>query len=280
MADGQAQGAIAAPIPAETPAGRIWGRLTDPRLRIKIVTGLLILLVWQLGVTAFAPSFVAKPLNVIEVFPSVIVEREFIDASRNTLFAVFQGLLIALLAGTVIGVAMGRVKVFDRLLNFYVNGFYTMPMIAVLPLLTIWFGYEDDARLATIVFAAFFSIAMNARDGARAVPPEYLEVAQAYRAKRRHIWFEITLFSSLPYLIAGFRLAAGRALVGAVIAEFFVSLPGLGMYILAHARSFAHNEAVVGVVMLAAFGLGFEATMNWIMRRYFPWYRRDDGSGG
>jgi NitT/TauT family transport system permease protein len=110
------------------------------------------------------------------------------------------------------------------------------------------------------------------------VPPEYLEVGHAYRASRRHIWFEITLLSSLPYLIAGFRLAAGRALVGAVLAEFFVSLPGLGMYILAHARSFAHNEAVVGVVMLAVFGLGFEATMNWVMRRYFPWYRRDERS--
>ena len=111
------------------------------------------------------------------------------------------------------------------------------------------------------------------------MPREYLEVGQAYRAKRMHMWFEITLFSSLPYLIAGFRLAAGRALVGAVLAELFVSLPGVGMYILSHARSFAHNEAVVGVCMLAAFGLGFEATMNWIMRRYFPWYRRDGGHG-
>jgi NitT/TauT family transport system permease protein len=150
-----------------------------------------------------------------------------------------------------------------------------MPMVAALPLLTIWFGYESNARLATIVFAAFFSIAMSARDGARAVPPEYLEVCSAYRAKPYHIWFDITVFSSLPYLIAGFRLAAGRALVGAVIAEFFISLDGLGMYILSHTRSFQHNEAVVGVLMLIAFGLTFESTMNWVMRRYFPWYRRE-----
>lgn len=280
MANGPSQGAVAAPIAGAATNGRVWGWLTDPRLGIKVLAGLLILVVWHVGVTAFAPPFVAKPLNVLAVFPSVIVEQEFVDASLNTLFAVFQGLLIALAAGTVVGIAMGRVKAFDRLLNFYVNGFYTMPMIAVLPLLTIWFGYGDNARLATIVFAAFFSIAMNARDGARSVPREFLEVAHAYRASRRNIWFEITLYSSLPYLIAGFRLAAGRALVGAVIAEFFVSLPGLGMYILSHARSFAHNEAVVGVCMLAAFGLGFEATMNWVLRRYFPWYRRDEKRGG
>ncbi len=254
-----------------------WRRLVSGGLGVKILAGVLLLLLWHVVVSLFAPPFVAKPLTVLAVLPDVVVEREFLQASWNTLSAVIQGLLIALVAGTLVGVAMGRVKVFDRFLNFYVNGFYTMPMIAVLPLLTIWFGYEDSARIATIVFAGFFSIAINARDGARSAPPEYLEVAHAYHASRRHIWFEITLLSSLPYLIAGFRLAAGRALVGAVLAEFFVSLPGIGLYILSHARSFAHNEAVVGVLTLALFGLGFEAAMNWAMRRYFPWYRRDAG---
>ena len=247
----------------------------NTKTRGKIIAGMLILLIWQFSVMAFAPKFVAKPLNVIAVFPDVITDPEFLAATGSTLFAVFQGLMIALVTGTIVGVAMGRVKVIDRLLNIYINGFYTTPMVAALPLLTIWFGYESNARLATVIFAAFFSIAINARDGSRSVPPEFLEVGQAYRAKRRHIWFDITLFSSLPYLIAGFRLAAGRALVGAVIAEFFVSLDGVGMYILAHSRSFQHNEAVVGVLALACFGLLFESTMNWTMRRYFPWYRRD-----
>ena len=251
------------------------GRLLSSRLGPQLLAGLIILVVWQVGASLFAPPFVAKPLNVIAVFPTVISSPEFLGATASTLTAVLQGLAIALIAGTIVGVAMGRVKVIDRLLNFYINGFYTMPMIAVLPLLTIWFGYDDMARIATIVFAAFFSIAINARDGAHSVPREYLEVARAYRAPGRNVWFDITLFSSLPYLIAGFRLAAGRALVGAVIAEFFVSLEGLGMYILAHTRTFQHNEAVVGVLMLALFGLAFEGTMNFTMRRYFPWYRRD-----
>ena len=231
----------------------------------KIIAGIVILVGWQIGVANYAPRFVAKPLSIAAAFPDVIVDPAFLDAAGSTLFAVLQGLAIALVLGTVVGVAMGRVKVLDRLLNVYINGLYTMPMVAALPLLTIWFGYESNARLATIIFAAFFSIAINARDGARSVPPEYLEVCRAYRARRRHVWFDITLFSSLPYLIAGFRLAAGRALVGAVIAEFFVSLDGLGMYILSHARSFQHNEAVVGVLALALFGLAFETTMNRVM---------------
>ncbi len=270
------QGTIAATMPGESMLSRALTWLTRSRWGIKTLAGVAILVIWHVSVVAFAPSYVAKPLNVLAAFPSVIVDPEFIDATLNTLRAVLEGLAIAMVFGTLVGIAMGRVKVFDRLLNGYVNGFYALPMIAALPLISIWF-FEDSARLATIVFAGFFSIAMNARDGARAVPPEFLEVGQAYRASRRRMWFEITLFSSLPYLIAGFRLAAGRALVGAVLAELYVSLPGLGMFIQTHARSFKHNEAVVGVIMLALFGLFFEATMNWVMRRYFPWYRREVG---
>ena len=263
--------------PVERPSfGELVGKLLwGTKFRAKLTAGLIILIIWQVGVSAFAARFVAKPINVILVFPKVLSDPLFQQAAWSSLSAIIQGLFIALIAGTIVGIAMGRMKVFDRLLNIYVNGLYTMPMIALLPLLTIWFGYGGDARMATIIFAAFFSIVINARDGSRSVPPEYLEVCKAYRAPARFVWFDITLFSSLPYLIAGFRLAAGRALVGAVIAEFFVSLNGVGMYVLAHARSFKHNEAMVGVIALVAFGLAFELTINWVMRRYFPWYRRE-----
>ena len=265
---------------AATQDGALWRFLPGRTLTIKVMGGMFLLLFWQFSVAAFAPAFVAKPLNVALVMPDVLADPDFQAATWSTLSAVIKGLLIALVAGTAVGFAMGRVKAVDRALGFYINGFYTMPMVAVLPLLTIWFGYDENARMATIIFASFFSIVINARDGAKSVPPGYLEVAQACRAKRRHIWFDITFFSSLPYLVAGVRLASGRALVGAVIAEFFVSLEGLGMYILAHTRSFAHNEAVVGVLMLALFGLGFEATLNWVMRRFLPWFRRDVKEGG
>jgi ABC-type nitrate/sulfonate/bicarbonate transport system permease component len=172
-----------------------------------------------------------------------------------------------------IGLAKGRIKVVDRLLKLYVNGLYAMPMVAILPLLTIWFGYSSSARLATVVFASFFPIAMNATDGARSVPAEYLEVARACRARWTDVWFGITLPSSLPYLLAGLRLAIGRALVGAVVAEFFISIDGLGYFILFQSRTFHHDAAFVAVLLLAGFAVGMDALIAWLTRRHLRWYR-------
>ena len=69
----------------------------------------------------------------------------------------------------------------DRFLRLYVSGLFAMPMVAILPLLTLLFGYTGDARLATVVFASIFSIVINVSDGARAVPPEYVEVSRSFR---------------------------------------------------------------------------------------------------
>ena len=80
------------------------------------------------------------------------------------------------------------------MLNFYINGLYSMPIVALLPLITIWFGYEDDVRLATVIFAGFLSIVINAREGARSVPREYLEIFKAYRTPTRYIWLDIAVF--------------------------------------------------------------------------------------
>ena len=152
-------------------------------------------------------------------------------------------------------------------------------MIIVLPLFSLWFGYSGATRIATIIFAAIFSIIVNVADGARSVPRDYLEVARSFRAGRLSVLREIVLPASMPYLLAGFRLAAGRALIGAVVAEFFISIGGLGYFIFYNSRTYHHNEAFVGVLLLAAFGVGFELLVAWCTRHFMPWYRRDEKTG-
>ena len=242
----------------------------------RFLTGTVILLVWEFAVRATAPAYVAKPSTVLLAIPRVITDPAFLQALGSTLTAVAEGLAITIVAGTTIGVLMGRSNIFDRAIRVYVNGFNAMPMIIVLPLFSLWFGYSGAARIATIIFAAIFAITMNVADGARAVPREYLEVAHSFRSGRLRMLTDIVLPASMPYLLAGFRLAAGRALIGAVVAEFFLSVGGLGYYILYNSRSYHHNEAFVGVLLLAAFGVGFEVLVQWATKRFMPWYRRDE----
>ena len=263
--------ALAAGQPAAGNGTRPW--YAAP-LALQLAAGVVLLGAWEIGVRMLAPAYVARPSRVVVVFLRVLSDAQFLAAAAATLRAVLEGLLLSIMLGTVIGLAMGRVVAVERGLRYYVNSLFATPMVAILPLMSLWFGYDGDARLATVVFAALFSVVVNTCDGARAVPNDYLEVAHSFRARGWRTLLDVVLPASLPYLLAGVRLAAGRALVAAVVAEFFVSIPGLGYYILFNSRTFKHSEAFVAVIVLVAVGVGFDALINWITRRYLPWARR------
>lgn len=260
-------------VPQAAAAKRAWARPVPPAA-LKAVAGVILLVLWEVVVRAFAPDYVARPTGIVRVFASVITDAQFLAAAGATLSAVGGGLAVSLVAGTLVGLVMGRVAAVEQGLRYYVNSLFATPMVAIVPLVTLWFGYSAEARLAVVVFASFFSIAINACDGARSVPPDYLEVARSFRARPWGTLFDVILPASLPYLLAGVRLAAGRALIGAVVAEFFISIPGLGFYILYNSRVFKHNEAFVAVIVLVAAGVGFDMLVNWLTRRYMPWGRR------
>src|SRR5215813_12478332 len=89
----------------------------------RLITGLTIAAIWEFVVRAFAPSYVAKPTTVIMAIPRVIIDPEFLAATGQTLAAVAEGLATALIAGTVIGMLMGRSLILERVIRLYVNGF-------------------------------------------------------------------------------------------------------------------------------------------------------------
>jgi ABC-type nitrate/sulfonate/bicarbonate transport system permease component len=253
----------------------MWVLLLNSPITIKIMAGIVILALWE-GVVRFAaPPYVAKPSGIIEAFPSVVVNPEFLSATAITLEAVAVGLVVAIVLGTILGLVIGRVKAVDYSLSRYVNILFTMPMIAILPLLSLWFGHTSATRFVLIVLVAGITIVISVSDGARDVPARYLEVSKSFRAGRMRTMFGVVLPASIPYLLAGIRLAAGRALTSAVIADFFLAIPGLGYYILYNSRSFHHNEAFVGVIALAAAGVGFDGFINWIIHKKLRWLRRD-----
>jgi ABC-type nitrate/sulfonate/bicarbonate transport system permease component len=260
--------------PANARGWRLAASLGHPR----VVAGVVILLLWEVTVREFAPAYVAKPTSVVAAFPRVLADPAFLSDVAATFAAVIEGLFIAVLLGTALGLAMGRSDGIERALRLWVNSFNALPMIVALPLFSLWFGYTGAARLATTVFAAIFAIVLNVADGARAVPKDYLEVARSFRARGASVLTEIVLPAATPYLLAGVRLAMGRALIGAVVAELFLAIPGLGYYILYNSRVFRHDDALVAVLLLAGLGVGFDALVGWLTRRFLPWYRRDERS--
>jgi ABC-type nitrate/sulfonate/bicarbonate transport system permease component len=259
----------------DAPAGprSLWSRFAATTLPVKIAGGVFLLAVAEVAVRLFAPAYVSRPSGVFRVLPQTLSNPAVLSGAATTLGAVLEGSVVALISGTVVGLAMGRIRLVDRLLRLYVDGLSAMPMVAIVPLFTIWLGFTSAARLATVIFAAFFPIAINMGSGARSVPQGYLEVARSCRASAWHILFGVTLPASLPYLLSGIRLALGRALVGAVIAEFYVSVDGLGYFILFQTRTFHHNEAFVAVLLLALVAVGVDALISGCIHRYLPWYR-------
>jgi NitT/TauT family transport system permease protein len=252
-------------------------------LAIRVGTGIILLALWEGLVTWLAPWYVARPSGVAKALPNVLANKSnvftqlsgsFWTDVRLTVVAVLEGLAIGASLGVVVGLTMGRLRDVESLLKFYVNAFFAMPVIAILPLMTLWFGYTGRARLAIVILGAFLPVALNVFDGVRRLPTEFIEVSRTYHARWWNVWFGIALPASLPYLIAGFRLAAGRALVAAVVAEYLVAIHGLGYYIKFQAGSFHQNDATVGVLALAIIGVLINFGADALVRVLLPWYRR------
>jgi ABC-type nitrate/sulfonate/bicarbonate transport system permease component len=238
----------------------------------------VILAIWQAGATAFAPGYIPRPSRTLGQIPVVLSDRQFLSGTASTMLAVLEGLLIAAVIGTAAGLVMGRLRDVDRLLRLYVNSFYAMPIVALVPLLTVWFGYTPSARLAIIVIEAILPVIFSVTEGVRNASAgtgtgSHEDVARMFRAPWWRVWTGVALPAALPYLLGGLDLAIGRALIGAVVAEFIAGLNGIGYYILFNVRSFHQDAAVVAVGVLIAFALVLRALVNLAVRRGLPWYR-------
>jgi ABC-type nitrate/sulfonate/bicarbonate transport system permease component len=96
---------------------------------VRVLAGVIILLIWETVARLWAPPFVARPSGIASVFPAVIANPAFWTAAKATLGAVFYGLGIAFVIGTVLGVGIGRIRAVDRMTSLYISGFFAMPLI-------------------------------------------------------------------------------------------------------------------------------------------------------
>ena len=246
--------------------------LTRERLA-PVIAGLAILVIWEITVRASLPDFVATPTGVIRAIPSTVATTEFWQDAVQSLGSIVEGVAIGSLAGILVGVAMGRVRELNWFLSVYIRALYALPLIALVPLVIIWVGYQPAARLIIVIISTFLPVAVTTADGTRAIPKDYLDVGKMFGARTRHVWFGIALPAAIPFIVAGVELGFARGITNAIAVEVLASVPGMGMSVFTKSNELNENASFVYVVCLAIFAVGVRALMIRFRHWLAPWYR-------
>lgn len=254
-------------------AGQPGTDVVGSRRWLPIIPGLVVIVLWEVCAIWFFPQFLPRPSRVVLAFPDVITNPTFWGSAFDSMLAIVEGIIIGVALGVPVGLLLGRSVPARWFSERYLHALNAMPVVAIIPLSTLWLGYSNNMRLAVTALSAFLPISIQMMDGTRKLPTTYLEVARSFHAKGSQIWAGVGIPAAMPFLIGGLQLAAGRAMVTGITSEMVAAIQGLGFYVIFETRSFHHNQAFVGVLVIASFGI----FLFWVIRRatarLVPWYR-------
>ncbi len=231
----------------------------------------LVLIVWEIVGPTISPIFFTYPSKIAVAFYTLTVNGELPYYLAQSLEVMVYGLSIAILVGIPLAVLMARVRWLDWALDLPINALYATPLVAVVPLLVLWFGIYLKAKIIVVFLFAVFPVLINTYQGVRECDKNMLEVAHSFRANEWKIWQDVLLPFALPYIIAGIRLAIGRGLIGMIIAEFYTTISGLGFMITRYANNFEMDKTFVPVIVLMFLGVSLTSLLKWFGRRIAPW---------
>ncbi|MBI2371612.1 MAG: ABC transporter permease [Deltaproteobacteria bacterium] len=166
---------------------------------------------------------------------------------------------------------MGRYRIPEYFFDPHLNALYATPQVALTPLLIMWFGLGLEIKVVLIFLFAFFPILINTMSGVKNVSGSMVEIGRAYRASERQILYKIIIPAALPFIMAGVRLAVGRAVVGMVVAELFSAITGLGAMLTLYGNLFETAKMFVPIIVLSLLGLGFNLAVQALERVLAPW---------
>jgi NitT/TauT family transport system permease protein len=230
-----------------------------------------ILIVWEMIAPFISPIFFTSPSKIAVAFYETTVSGELPYFLVQSLEVMVYGLVTAVVVGIPLGVAMARIRRLDWALDLPINALYAMPLVAVVPLLVLWFGIYLKAKIIVVFLFAVFPILINTYQGVRECDKGMIEVAQSFRSSEWRMWQDVLLPFAVPYIIAGLRLAIGRGLIGMIIAEFYTTISGLGFMITKYANVFEMDKTFVPVIVLMVLGVSLTTLLKWFGRRIAPW---------
>jgi NitT/TauT family transport system permease protein len=232
---------------------------------------LLILIVWQIVGPYISPIFFTYPTKIAAAFYHLTLNGELPVRLMQSLQVMIAGLFFAIVIGIPLGIAMARVRWLDWALDLPINALYATPLVALVPLLVLWFGIYLKAKIIVVFLFAIFPLLINTYQGVRECDKNMLEVARSFRSTEWRTWQDVLLPFAIPYIIAGLRLALGRGLIGMIIAEFYTTISGLGFMITTYANNFEMDKTFVPVIVLMVLGVSLTTLLKWIGQRIAPW---------
>lgn len=231
----------------------------------------VVIAAWQLVGSSINPIFLSTPGAIAAAFVQVIADGELIKALGISVGVVFAGFALAMLVGVPIGLMMGWFQTFEYLIDPYVNAFYVVPRIALIPIIIIWFGLGLPAQIVVVFGTSVFPILLSTYAGVRNVPPDLVETGRAFGATQRRLFYSIIIPASVPFIMSGLRLGIGQAIIGMVVAQMFLGLSGMGFMLTKYGNMFETAYVFVVVLALAALGIVMTEGVKRLEQRFSLW---------
>lgn len=244
------------------------------------VASLALLLIWEIGCTLFnVPEFVLpKPTVVLAALVQWAGPIWF--HASHTLITTVLGFAISVGAGVLIGIAVGSSRLAYR--GFYpmLVGFNSIPKVAIVPVLVIWFGIGVVPAILTAFLISFFPIVVNVATGLATMEPELEDVLRALGAKKLDIMLKVGIPRTQPYLFASFKVAITLAFIGAVMSETIGANAGLGHLMVQAGSNFQMPLVFACLLGLAIEGIAMYAVFAYVESYFTRWAFRSSMSAG
>jgi len=249
--DGRATVALLEQVPERARRGE------SPKWLITLASLSLLLAAWEFFGRDVNPIFGSYPSAIAIAFWQMLVSGELIRALLQSMKAFLVGFVFAIVVGVPVGLLIGRSRTLEAAIGVLVTGAYAMPLVALVPLLVLWLGLGFAVKAAVVFLMA--------------VPKTLIEVGKSFVASDFTILWRIALPATIPYIMAGIKLAVGRAVVAVVIAEFFTTISGLGAIIINSADNFDTARMFVPIIVLMVLATGLNALVGVVERKVAPW---------
>ncbi len=227
--------------------------------------------IWEIAGRMTSQAFMVPFSTTIAQLWQLVFSREFIVQFIDSSELFLTGFILALAVGMPLGMLLARVRVLRVGLEPYIMILYATPMVALIPFILSMIGFGFAPKVLVVFLFAVFPAIYNTVEGARSIKPELVEVAHSFRSTEWALWRDVMVPYTLPYAMTGVRQAIGRALVGMIAAEFFLSSTGLGQLIMTASQNFDTAGVFASVLVIALIGVGLMRLGLAIERHFARW---------